>query len=118
MKTYAYALDLKDDPVLIAQYMHYHKHIWPEVLQSIERSGVKSCKIYRIGNRLFMIQEVDDSYTADDVTSYTSGEKEKEWDAIMKGFQVPVEWAKPGEWWTEMEQVYDLREQLAQIETK
>lgn len=114
MKTIAFALDLQDDPEKIAEYKNYHKHVWPEVLASIEKSGVRKSKIFLIGNRLFMIQEVDDNYQPDDVQSYTSGAREQEWDALMRTFQKQVPWAKPGEWWAAMEEVYDLEDQLAQ----
>jgi len=39
MKTFCFALDLKDDPELIAEYKRYHEpdSIWPEVVESIRR---------------------------------------------------------------------------------
>ena len=35
MKRYCLALDLIDDPRLIAEYEQYHRQVWPEILQSM-----------------------------------------------------------------------------------
>ncbi len=55
---YCLALDLKDDPAVIAAYEEHHRHVWPEIVQSIRDAGVEVLEIYRTGNRLFMIMEV------------------------------------------------------------
>ena len=34
------ALDLKDDPALIAAYEAHHRAVWPEVLDHLRRHGV------------------------------------------------------------------------------
>jgi L-rhamnose mutarotase len=57
MQKYCLALDLKDDPKLIAEYEAYHKKIWPEIETSIKDAGITNLEIYRIGTRLFMILE-------------------------------------------------------------
>ena len=53
MKRYCLALDLKDDPDLIAEYENYHKNVWPEIFESIKQSGIEVLDIYRTGNRMF-----------------------------------------------------------------
>jgi len=58
MLRYCLALDLKDDPKLIAEYEAYHKKVWPEIIDSIKNSGIEILDIYRTGNRMFMIIEV------------------------------------------------------------
>ncbi|WP_315814710.1 L-rhamnose mutarotase [Paraflavitalea speifideaquila] len=64
-KRYCLALDLKNDPVLIAEYETYHQEVWPEILQSISNSGIELLEIYRIENRLFMIMEVNAGFSFD-----------------------------------------------------
>ena len=49
---YCLALDLKDDPRLIATYEQYHQQVWPEILKSIRDSGITAMELYRTGNRL------------------------------------------------------------------
>ena len=39
MKHFAQALELKDDPVLIAEYLKYHERVWPEVRRQRATSG-------------------------------------------------------------------------------
>jgi L-rhamnose mutarotase len=57
MQRHCLALDLKDDPELIAEYERHHDHIWPEIIHSIKSAGITVLDIYRTGNRLFMIME-------------------------------------------------------------
>ena len=52
MQRYCLALDLKDDPAIIADYERYHQQVWPEIIQSIKSSGITVLDIYRTGNRL------------------------------------------------------------------
>ena len=57
------ALDLKDDPDLIAEYERHHREVWPEITRSIRESGIEDMEIYRIGNRLFMVMEVSEDFS-------------------------------------------------------
>ena len=63
MKRYCFALDLVDDAKLISEYKKYHEKIWPEITQSIETAGIENLDIYLAGNRLFMIMEVNDTFS-------------------------------------------------------
>lgn len=113
MKTYAYTIELKKDPGLIAQYIDYHRKVWPEVLKSLKKSGIKSDRIFLLGTRLFMVMEAEeDLHLQEDIQDHAAGVKEKEWEELMREFQVPVEEAAEGQWWTQMELVFDLEDQL------
>jgi len=63
MKKYCLALDLKDDVNKIKEYKDYHKDIWPEITKSLKDSGIINAEIYNTGNRLFMIIEVDKTFS-------------------------------------------------------
>jgi L-rhamnose mutarotase len=39
------AVDLKDDPASIEEYIAQHRHVWPEVLQSLHDAGVQNMQI-------------------------------------------------------------------------
>jgi len=54
---YFLALDLKDDPALIAEYKAYHQNVWPEIIDSIKSAGITCLDIYCVANRLFMVLE-------------------------------------------------------------
>jgi len=63
LRRHCLALDLKDDPAVIAEYDRYHRAVWPEILQSLRDAGINDMEIYRIENRLFMIIDVTESFT-------------------------------------------------------
>ncbi len=109
MKRYALALDLKDDPELIAEYKEHHKKIWPEITSSIKDSGIEKMEIYLIGNRMFMIMEVNDNFNFDQKSKIDqSNPKVQEWEALMWKYQQALPMAKPGEKWLLMEKVFQL----------
>ena len=62
-RRYCFALDLKDDPQLIAEYKRYHENIWPEITASIKEAGIEDLEIYLLGTRLFMIMEVNERFS-------------------------------------------------------
>ena len=110
-KRYCLALDLKDDPILIAEYEHWHQNGWPEIKKSILDSGIVSMEIYRLGNRLFMIMETDNTFSFDR-KSKTDAENAKvqEWEKLMWKYQQPLQWAKPGEKWMLMKKIFSLQD--------
>lgn len=109
MKRYCLALDLKDDADLIAEYEAYHRDIWPEIKKSILDSGITNMEIYRVGNRLFMIMETDDSFSFDRKAAMDeSNSKVDEWETLMWKFQQPLPGSKPGEKWRLMERIFEL----------
>ncbi|SRR3954469_15182454 len=111
MKRYCLALDLKDDPQLIAEYEHWHKaeNSWPEIRKSILDAEILDMQIYRTGNRLFMIMETSDDYQADKKEAMDAlNPKVQEWEQLMWLFQQPLPWAEDGEKWILMKQIFKL----------
>jgi len=105
------ALDLKDDPTLIAEYEHWHQHGWPEIKKSISDAGIVNMEIYRLGNRLFMIMDTDDTFSFDRKANMDAGNpKVQEWEQLMWKYQEPLRWAKPGEKWMLMKKIFSLIE--------
>ena len=109
MKRFALSLDLKEDPELIALYEQYHRKIWPEIRQSILDSGIEDMEIFRTGRRLFMIMETRDDFSFEKKAQMDlSNEKVQEWEQLMWKFQEPLPWAKPGQKWILMDQIFKL----------
>jgi L-rhamnose mutarotase len=109
MKTYCLALDLKNDETLIAEYEAYHRAVWPEILESITSSGIESMKIFRTGNRLFMIINASDSFSFEAKgKADASNSKVQDWETLMDTFQQRLPWAKAGEKWVLMEEIFAL----------
>lgn len=109
MKRYCLALDLVDDPALIAEYEAYHRDVWPEIKQSIRDAGILDMEIYRFGTRLFMIMEVSDTFSFENKAAADAANKKvQEWEALMWKFQSPVPGARPGEKWILMDKIFSL----------
>jgi L-rhamnose mutarotase len=110
MKRYCFTLDLKEDPKLIAAYEAYHKNVWPEVIQSIKDSGIHVMEIYRLGNRLFMIMEVDESFSFEKKEQRDAeNPKVQAWEKLMWNYQQALPFAKPGEKWLLMNKIFELK---------
>lgn len=109
MKRYCLALDLKNDPALIAEYEQWHRNVWPEIEKSIRDAGVIELEIYRIGSRMFMILEADDSFTFEHKAAMDAANaKVQEWETLMWKFQQALPGSKPGEKWLLMDKIYQL----------
>lgn len=108
-KKYFLALDLKNDPVLIAEYKKYHEKIWPEITKSIVESGIENAEIYCVGNRLTMVLEVNDSFSFERKSKMDAeNTKVQEWETLMWKYQQALPMAKEGEKWMLMEKIYQL----------
>ena len=109
MKRYCLALDLKDDPALIAEYEKYHENVWPAIIDSIKGAGIEVLDIYKTGNRMFMIIEADANFSFEKKTAMDTGNTTvQEWEEFTWKFQQALPWAKPGEKWMLMEKIFQL----------
>lgn len=108
-RRYCLTLDLKNDPALIAEYKRYHEEIWPEITKSIKDSGVEDLEIYSLGTRMFMIMEVNESFSfGKKGKADQENPKVQEWEELMWKFQEPLPEAAPGEKWLLMERIFKL----------
>lgn len=110
MARYCLALDLVDDPQLIAEYEKYHESIWPEIHESIVTGGITNMEIYRVFNRLFMIMETDDATFSFDKKGAmdAANPKVQEWEQLMWKYQQALPGSKPGEKWVLMNKIFNL----------
>jgi L-rhamnose mutarotase len=103
---------LKNDETAISEYKRYHVKIWPEVRDSLKEAGVIDMEIYLTGTRMFMIMDVDDTFSlsakaaADAVNA-----KVQEWETIMRRFQEKLPQSGPEQWWVVMERIFSLADQ-------
>ena len=111
MQRLVYALDLKDDPALIADYEAWHRadKIWSSVVDSLKASGIDELEIYRTGNRLFLIIEApDDFMPAAKARADAANVEVQAWEKLMWVFQQPLPWAAPGQKWILMRRIFAL----------
>jgi L-rhamnose mutarotase len=108
-RRFCLTLDLKDDPKLIAEYKRYHEMIWPEITRSIQDSGIEDMEIYLLGTRMFMIMEVNESFSFEAKTKADQlNPRVQEWERLMGTFQQSLPQANPDEKWVLMERVFKL----------
>jgi len=103
------ALDLKEDPTLIALYEEYHRSVWPEIIESIKASGIQQLEIYRVANRLFMIIEANSEFSFEQKEKLDAdNELVQQWEKLMWEYQQALPIAKPGEKWMLMHKIFSL----------
>ena len=110
-KRLCYSCDLKDDSKLIEEYKAYHAagKAWPEITKSITDSGIVDMEIYLVGNRMFMIMEVDETFDpAKKSEMDANNPRVQEWENLMWDYQQELPWAKDGEKWMPLERVFKL----------
>jgi L-rhamnose mutarotase len=106
---YCLALDLKDDPQLIAEYKGYHKNVWPAIIASIKEAGITVLDIYCLGNRMFMIIEASADFSFEKKSAMDAANSTvQEWETLMWKFQQALPWAQPGQKWLLMEKIFEL----------
>jgi L-rhamnose mutarotase len=115
-RRFALALDLVDDAKLIAEYEAWHQpgRTPTPIIRSILESGIENMEIYRSGNRMFMLIEAGDAYSAADKDRADAANPDvQRWSALMKRFQQPVPAAGPDGTWIEMIRVFRLTDHVA-----
>jgi L-rhamnose mutarotase len=106
---YCLALDLKEDPQLIAAYDEYHRSVWPEIIESIKAAGIQQLEIYRVSNRLFMILEADADFSFETKAAMDAkNEIVQQWEQTMWEYQQALPIAKSDEKWMLMEKIFSL----------
>lgn len=106
---YCFALDLKDDENMIAEYEQWHRRVWPEIIASIKDSGIKNMEIYRVFNRLFMIMETYADFSFEEKKQLdAANEKVQKWEELMWHYQQALPQSKSGEKWVRMNKIFDL----------
>lgn len=109
IKRYCLACDLKNDPQLIQEYEAHHRAVWPEIKKSILSAGIENMQIYRVSNRLFMIMEVNETFSFEKKAAMDEANpKVQEWENLMWKYQQKLPFAKEGEKWLMMEKIFSL----------
>jgi L-rhamnose mutarotase len=111
MQRLIYALDLNDDPQLIADYEAWHRagKIWPAIVESLRASGLLELEIYRTGTRLVLIIEAPDEFSpAEKARADAANPQVQAWEKLMDTFQRRLPWAAPGQKWVPMQRIFQL----------
>lgn len=102
------AVDLRDDEAA-ETYKAHHERVWPEVLASLRRAGVRDMHIYLLGQRLVMVVETEgEDFRRCFALHAESHPRVIEWEALMRSLQQPPPGTPPGDWWARMQPVFGL----------
>ena|SRR5687767_8073918 len=103
-------LDLKDDPVLIAEYEAHHRAVWPEVLAHLNECGVTRMQIFRLGTRLAMVMETDDARFDAERMARAQAENPTlaAWEALMWRFQQATPYTPEGSKWVDGTPIFNF----------
>ncbi len=104
MKRYGWLIGIK--PEMIEEYKKYHARVWPEVLDTIRKCNIRNYSIFLVDDRLFAYYEYHGTDFAADMAKMAADPKTQEWWTIMDPMQQPLENRRPGERWTELEEVF------------
>jgi len=109
VKRYCQTLDLKDDPVLIAEYVKRHSNPWPEIPAGIREVGILEMEIFLLGTKLFMIVEtpLDFDWNAA-MAKLATLPRQAEWEEYMSIFQMASPEASSAEKWQMMDEIFRL----------
>jgi len=105
MQRVAFLLRLKPGPG--PDYDAAHRHVWPEMLDLLRRSGVSEYSIFRRDELLVLTMHVD----VDFETTWTKIESDPintRWQQAMSAYFAPIDNTGPGERFPMMEEVFYL----------
>ena len=102
-------MDLKDDDQLIETYKTYHQAVSHDIIDSIKKAGIEDLEIYLIGNRLFMIMMVNDTFSFEKKAAMDAANpKVQAWETLMWKYQQALPFAQKGEKWVLMDKIFQL----------
>ncbi len=95
-------------PEKLEEYKHWHRHVWPEVVDLMRQCNISNYTIYHRDGLLFTSFEYVGQDFAADMAKLAADPKTQEWWAIQKPLQAPLPNRKEGEWWADMEEVFHM----------
>lgn len=106
MKRYGQVIKVK--PEFLEKYKALHADPWPEVNEMIKKCNIQNYSIFYRNGYLFSYMEyVGDDFEAD-MAKMAADPMTQKWWKETDPCQMPVEDAREGEWWADMEEVYHL----------
>jgi L-rhamnose mutarotase len=111
MKRYGWVIEVR--PEKIGEYKELHAAAWPKILKMIKECDIRNYSIFlrEINkDRYYLFSYLE--YTGEDfaaaMAKMAADPNTQKWWDTCKPCQKPVETAKEGEWWAEMEEVFFL----------
>jgi len=101
-----YGMVIKVRPEKLAEYERLHAAVWPAVLAKIAECNIRNYSIYHKDGYLFSYFEYVGGDFEADMARMAADETTRQWWAVCKPCQQPLETRADGEWWADMEEVF------------
>lgn len=109
MKRICYTLNLKNNKTLIKEYINHHKNVWPEIIKSMKDSGIVNAEIYNFSTRLFLLIEVDETFSEKRKKDLDKKNKfVNDWEEMMLKYQELIPNSPNSEKWVKMNKIFKL----------
>ena len=106
LKRYGWVIKVK--PEKLAEYRELHANPWPGVDSMLKVCNIQNYSIYYRDGLLFSYLEYTGTDFKADMAKMAADSTTQEWWKLTDPCQEPVDSAKEGEWWADMEEVYHL----------
>lgn len=106
MKRYGQIIRMK--PGYEQRYRELHRNPWEEINAVIKSCGIRNYSIFLRDGFLFAYFEYVGDNFEEDMAKMAADEATKRWWKETDICQEPIDTAVPGEWWTNMDEVYHL----------
>ncbi len=104
MKRYGSVIKVR--PEKLEEYKRLHAAVWPDVLKMIKDCNFDNYSIFYRDGYLFSYFEYTGTDLEADSAKMAADPVTQDWWSHCMPCQQPVETAKEGEWWADMEEVF------------
>ena len=99
---------IKLKPECREEYVRQHKAVWPGVLRMIKECGLRNYSIFLKDNLLFAYFEYEGKDYETDMQKMAQHKETQRWWKLVKPLMQPLKSKKPGEFWSEMEEIFHV----------
>ncbi|MFB6343750.1 L-rhamnose mutarotase [Saccharicrinis sp. FJH62] len=106
MKRFGQMIRLKPEGAV--EYIQQHADVWPGVLAKIKECNLVNYSIFYRDNILFAYFEYTGSDFDADMAKMADHKETQRWWDVVKPLMEPLDNRKPGEFWSDMEEIFHL----------
>lgn len=106
MQRYSHVIKVKKEK--LQEYIELHANPWEGVNNTLKKCNIQNYSIYHFEGLLFSYYEYTGDNYEEDMKKMGEDELTRKWWALTDPCQEPVESAKEGVWWSEIQEVFHL----------
>ena len=99
---------IKVKPDKLVEYKELHANPWPDINKMLKECNIRNYSIYHRDGYLFSYLEYTGTDFQADMAKMAKDSTTQAWWKLTDPCQEPIETAKEGEWWADMEEIYHL----------